>query len=84
MIHSVTRIRPNVESFVLFPNDHRRVHGSGLEAMLGHFSRHADLAPTNFGSFRLLVFVHVNIAFRDLTGSVDVIAVFIQNVRLIF
>jgi hypothetical protein len=37
-----------------------------------------------FGSFRPPVFVHVNITFRDLTGSVDVIAVFIRNVRLIF
>jgi hypothetical protein len=65
---------------------------AALEEMLGHFSRHAaspcearkrSLAD-EFGSFRPPAFVHVNITFRDLTGSVDVIAVFIRNVRLIF
>jgi hypothetical protein len=51
---------------------------------LGETEEVRHLRADEFGSFGLPVFVHVNIAFRDLTGSVDVIAVFIRNVRLIF
>ena len=51
---------------------------------LGETEEVSHLRADECGSFRLSIFVHVDITFRDLSGAINVIAAFIQNVRLVF